>query len=287
MKPEPKKQTSKHFPSISEVTFIVDEEFYNAITKIFPISLTYRYFQPLDTEMADNPATVESIAIYYDHLLHGFRFPLYPFIVDILNAYNLIPAQLHANSSALIIGFVVQCLEHHINLSLAFFHEICYLKEVKKDTGYWMFSARKSYHVVGFRDSIVDRSKKFIMVNGSKNRPFSTVMKVPHKKPEGMLSGDAEKHGIATVPLRREEMNFYSFLGKVKEPGGGPVERVLGEGGSSIVVSEKKEAVEKESLAEGSTGDEVGDGETLAVLKNRKRRLIKTSDPAVVKKARA
>ncbi|GAB2296295.1 hypothetical protein Dimus_038415 [Dionaea muscipula] len=119
-----------------------------------------------------------------------------------------------------------------------------------------------------------------------------------------------------------EDMNFFSFVRKAKEAGGGPVEKILGEGDSSAEVPEKKvprrrkkksesesgttdvpdvsdapaesgqseglqEAAEKGGVAEESAGGEEGGDEPLVGLKPRKRKLIKTSDPAVAKKARA
>ncbi|GAB2270497.1 hypothetical protein Dimus_038852 [Dionaea muscipula] len=110
-------------------------------------------------------------------------------------------------------------------------------------------------------------------------------------------------------------MDFFTLVRKAKEAGGGPVEKILGEGDSSSEVLEKKvprrrmkkndsvsgtadvpdssdtpaEGGQSEGLqgAGDSTVEGEGDDEPLVGLKSRKRKSIKTSDPAVSKKTRA
>lgn len=71
----------------------------------------------------------DEMAVCYRFFELGLRFPLDTVIANILNAYNIMLAQLMPISFGLMVGFIVFCKRHGIDLSITLFRYFFFHKE--------------------------------------------------------------------------------------------------------------------------------------------------------------
>ncbi|GAB2295418.1 hypothetical protein Dimus_029587 [Dionaea muscipula] len=76
-----KKPLEKVFQDINVVRSSMDQKLFESIAKLFSMGKSFSYSLPLEADSAVNITTKGAIAVYYDHLLHGLRFPLHPFLI--------------------------------------------------------------------------------------------------------------------------------------------------------------------------------------------------------------
>lgn len=81
------------------------------------------------------------MALYEAFFKAGLRLPLHPFILNLLDRYELVPAQLVPNSIRTIVGFLVLCHLHGIEASLSLFR---YFYTLRKQAEWCSFAPRPS-----------------------------------------------------------------------------------------------------------------------------------------------
>ena len=77
-----------------------------------------------------------TLAIYEEDLAAGLRFPFHDLVVQVLNRYRIIPAQLAPNSFRLIVGFVVLCTLDSIRPYFPLFRSLFHLCKVLGSKGW-------------------------------------------------------------------------------------------------------------------------------------------------------
>lgn len=91
---------------------------------------------PVDRVVSSQPGRV---ALYSAFFKAGLRLPLHPFIVNLLDRYRLVPAQLVPNSIRTVVGFIVLCHFNGIEASLFLFRAFYTLR---KQSEWWSFAPR-------------------------------------------------------------------------------------------------------------------------------------------------
>lgn len=100
------------------------------------------------------------IAVYKDSMKTGLRFPLHPFAVEVLNAYNIIVSELYPNGWGCIIAFIMICTAIGVEPSLTAFRYIFRLRRCTAAQGLGWVSFQ---HQLGFLvlDKLKDSMKRF------------------------------------------------------------------------------------------------------------------------------
>ncbi|KAK3007236.1 hypothetical protein RJ639_015857 [Escallonia herrerae] len=93
-----------------------------------------------DEDESANMTTIDEIGVYLDMFINGFRVPLHPFFVKVLNAYGLAPGQLSPHAWRFMRFFIYQC--HRLGLKpkvrvFRWFFTIC---TITKQVGWYFFS---------------------------------------------------------------------------------------------------------------------------------------------------
>ena len=76
-----------------------------------------------------------TLAIYEEDLATGLRLPFHDLIIQVLNRYRVVPAQLAPNSFRLIVGFVVLCALGGIRPCFPLFWSLFHLCKVSGSKG--------------------------------------------------------------------------------------------------------------------------------------------------------
>ncbi|GAB2268403.1 hypothetical protein Dimus_003365 [Dionaea muscipula] len=148
------------------------------MTLAFPIPAEFRYHLPLPAEITISFERENCIVVYLDHFSNGLRFPLHPFITEVLHAYRLIPAQLTPTSIGYIICFIIRCEHLSTTPMLAVFNMCFLLKPEARRRGYYYFHPCQGYNVCRIEKAPPIWRRKFIVVETT-DWPFSTVPCTP------------------------------------------------------------------------------------------------------------
>ncbi|GAB2283868.1 hypothetical protein Dimus_039631 [Dionaea muscipula] len=105
----------------------------------------------------------EALAVHLDHFRNGLRFPLHPFILEVLKGFGMLPAWLTPESIGYIVSFLIRALESDLTPSLPAFQIIFQL--YRKDTNYFYFKPRPGYQPVYISESYNSWKEKFILVS--------------------------------------------------------------------------------------------------------------------------
>ncbi|KAK3015814.1 hypothetical protein RJ639_007239 [Escallonia herrerae] len=97
---------------------------------------------PSDGEVA-NMTTLNEIGVYYDTFVNGFRVPIHPFFIRVLNAYSLAPGQLSPHTWRFISFFIYQCLRLGLQPKLRVFRWFFTICTITRQVG-WYFLTRCS-----------------------------------------------------------------------------------------------------------------------------------------------
>ncbi|KAK3024719.1 hypothetical protein RJ639_044156 [Escallonia herrerae] len=68
-----------------------------------------------DENESANMTTIDEIGVYWDMFINGFRVPLHPFFIKVLNAYGLAPGQFSPHAWRFMSFFIYQC--HKLGLN--------------------------------------------------------------------------------------------------------------------------------------------------------------------------
>ncbi|GFP97044.1 hypothetical protein PHJA_001848500 [Phtheirospermum japonicum] len=85
-----------------------------------------------------------SLCLYEDMFRAGVRFPLHPSICEILDFYNVCPAQLAPNAWKVIIGFVTLASSMSLPVSAAVFSKMHKIQRHPGCSGVWYFTSDKT-----------------------------------------------------------------------------------------------------------------------------------------------
>ncbi|GAB2281542.1 hypothetical protein Dimus_016124 [Dionaea muscipula] len=140
-----KKESAKVFEKISEVRSEITESVLEGMKVLFSFFDEFSYHLPLSTESAIELQTENAIVLHCDHFVHGLRFPLHPFLMQVFNAHSVIPAQLAVNSTSLVIGFMIVLKKVGVEPNLHQFNEVLYLRELSGADGYYVFATNPGY----------------------------------------------------------------------------------------------------------------------------------------------
>ncbi|KAK3012404.1 hypothetical protein RJ639_012053, partial [Escallonia herrerae] len=97
---------------------------------------------PGDGEVA-NMTTLNEIGVYYDTFVNGFRVPIHPFFIRVLNAYSLVPGQLSPHAWRFISFFIYQCHRLGLQPRLRVFRWFFTICTITRQVG-WYFLTRRS-----------------------------------------------------------------------------------------------------------------------------------------------
>ncbi|KAK3008072.1 hypothetical protein RJ639_013515 [Escallonia herrerae] len=97
---------------------------------------------PGDGEVA-NMTTLKEIGVYYDTFVNGFRVPIHPFFIRVLNAYSLMPGQLSSHAWCFISFFIYQCHRLGLQPRLRVFRWFFTICTITRQVG-WYFLTRCS-----------------------------------------------------------------------------------------------------------------------------------------------
>ncbi|KAK4438488.1 hypothetical protein Salat_0183100, partial [Sesamum alatum] len=77
----------------------------------------FEIVNPIEYQRANNPPP-GCLTVYAAQCVCGLRFPLHPFLVDLLVVLGIPPSQLNPNSYRLVVGFLLCCQLYHIDPSV-------------------------------------------------------------------------------------------------------------------------------------------------------------------------
>ena len=85
--------------------------------------------------------------VYKDQLLAGVRFPLHPFLLDLLNHYQMPLAQIAPNGVRILIRFLLTYLENKVEPSVDLFRYFFQLRRGVQAKGYRFFQSRMAWKI--------------------------------------------------------------------------------------------------------------------------------------------
>lgn len=83
-------------------------------------------YLPSKTDRAYN--ATQDLCVFRDVLKGGLRFPLHPFIPEILGSYKIHPTQIHPNGWHLITCFMVRCKQLGVEPNVRIFRQMFNIK---------------------------------------------------------------------------------------------------------------------------------------------------------------
>ncbi|GAB2265916.1 hypothetical protein Dimus_037854 [Dionaea muscipula] len=167
--------------NIEEARCILDEDDFQHVRNAFPEAPGVKYFKPSHFETVMDFEKDESLAIHLDHFKNGLRFPLHPFVVEVLKGFGMLPAWLTPESIGYIVYFLIKAIESDLTPTLSAFQTVFQL--IRKETNYFYFKPRPGYHLVYIPDSYDSWKERFILVSGSDWYEFQPFMFPRHLYP--------------------------------------------------------------------------------------------------------
>jgi putative gypsy type transposon len=117
------------------------------------------------------------IAIYKDAMDTGLRFPLHPFAVELLNAYNITVSELYPNGWGCIVAFLIICSAVGVEPTLTAFRYIFRIRRCtsKQGPGWVSFQHRTGFLIVHkLKDSMKKFRNDFVFLYRAEPWPFKT-----------------------------------------------------------------------------------------------------------------
>ncbi|GAB2286592.1 hypothetical protein Dimus_039781 [Dionaea muscipula] len=148
---------------IEEARCIIDEDDFFHVKNAFPEAYGVTYFKPSSFDTVMNFEENEALAVHLDHFRNGLRFPLHPFILEVLKGFGMLPAWLTPESIGYIISFLIRALESDLTPSLPAFQTVFQL--CRKNTNYFCLKPRPGYQLVYISESYDSWKEKFILVS--------------------------------------------------------------------------------------------------------------------------
>ncbi|GAB2285781.1 hypothetical protein Dimus_039722 [Dionaea muscipula] len=167
--------------NIEEARCIIDEDDFQHVKNAFPEAPGVKYFKPSSFDTVMDFEENEALAIHLDHFKNGLRFPLHPFIVEVLKGFGMLPAWLTPESIGYIFCFLIKAIESDLTPSLSAFQTVFQLN--RKETNYFCFKRRPVYHPVYIPESYDSWKERFILVSGDDWHEFQPFVFPRHLYP--------------------------------------------------------------------------------------------------------
>ena len=158
-------------PMFEESTLIEEELSWLKIKYTIPDEFHLRL--PRAEEWVQNYPS-NTLGIYEEDLAAGLRLPFHDLIVQVLNRYRVVPAQLAPNFFRLIVGFVVLCALDGIRPRFPLFRSLFHLYKVSGSKGWWSFGPRKGRKVFSLPTSIHNWKGRYFFMSFDLDLGFST-----------------------------------------------------------------------------------------------------------------
>lgn len=94
------------FSSLDDISFVLSSSSVVSFLQKFSFPEGYEAIDPLPTDHAHHPS-LGCLTVYAAQLASGLRFPLHPFLVQVLNVLGASPSQLLPNSFRMAVGFIL------------------------------------------------------------------------------------------------------------------------------------------------------------------------------------
>ncbi|KAK3029539.1 hypothetical protein RJ639_038498 [Escallonia herrerae] len=95
-----------------------------------------------DENESANMTTINEIGVYWDMFINGFRVPLHPFFIKVLNAYGLAPGQFLPHAWHFMSFFIYQCHKLGLNPRVRVFRCFFTICSITKQVGWYFLSRR-------------------------------------------------------------------------------------------------------------------------------------------------
>lgn len=178
----------------------------------------YDYLAPGSYRSVLNPSPGQ-ILVYRAHLNLGLRFPLDPFIPEILNSYHLALHQLMPNSVANIVAFISMCNILRFPKTLTLFRTVFKLVEASPKfhgRGWFSFKCRKEYKVLERSQSNHAGFRNYF-IGVYYDEPWNIPVIAPNRMPDFGLN-------INVPPTQgRERLAAFYFLVEKFSASGEPI----------------------------------------------------------------
>ncbi|KAK3012295.1 hypothetical protein RJ639_012843 [Escallonia herrerae] len=89
-----------------------------------------------------NMATIDEIGVYWDMFINGFRVPLHPFFISVLNIYGLAPGQFSPHAWQFMSFFIYQCHKLGLRPRVRVFRWFFTICTITKQIGWYFLSRR-------------------------------------------------------------------------------------------------------------------------------------------------
>ncbi|GAB2267943.1 hypothetical protein Dimus_038690 [Dionaea muscipula] len=202
---------------IDDAKCSLDEDDFQHVKIAFPEAPGVRYYRPLHFETVLNFDRSESLAVHFDHFKNGLRFPLHPFMVDVLRGFGMIPSWLTPESIGYLISFLIKAKEVGLRPTLSAFQTVFQL--MRKETGYFYFKPRPGYCPVYVPKSLESWKQRFILVSSNDWNEFQpyTFPNYLNPTPSHLLTENDKwmltvcDAGMGTVPRMHEVVTLENL----------------------------------------------------------------------------
>ncbi|GAB2281257.1 hypothetical protein Dimus_039454 [Dionaea muscipula] len=140
----------------------------------FPKAPGVRYYRPLHFESVLNFERRESLAVHLDHFKNGIRFPLHPFLVEVMRGFGMIPSWLTPESIGYLVSFIIKAKEAYLRPTLSSFQTVFQL--IRKEIGYFCFKPHPNYCPIYVPESPDSWKQRFVLVSSSDWDEFQPYM---------------------------------------------------------------------------------------------------------------
>ncbi|GAB2276363.1 hypothetical protein Dimus_039185 [Dionaea muscipula] len=195
---------------IDDARCSLDEDDFQHVKIVFPEAPRVRYYRPLHFETVLNFEKRESLAVHLDHFKNGLRFPLHPFVVEVMRSFGVIPSWLTPESIGYLISFIIKAKEAGLRPTFSSFQTLFRL--TRKESCYFCFKSHPGYCPVYVPESPDSWKQRFILVSSSDWNEFQpyTFSNFLNPTPSHLLSENDKwmltvcDAGVGTVPRLHE-----------------------------------------------------------------------------------
>ncbi|GAB2281304.1 hypothetical protein Dimus_039458 [Dionaea muscipula] len=150
---------------IAETFCLLNENDLEHAKIAFPEAPRVKYFLPDCDELVIIFRRRQSLAVHLDHFKNGLRFPLHPFVVEVIRAYGMIPSWLTQESIGYLVSFIIRALEACLKPTLPTFK--CVYQLVDEGHGYFSFKPRPGYSPIYVPQSPDTWKQRFVLVTSN------------------------------------------------------------------------------------------------------------------------
>ncbi|GAB2268727.1 hypothetical protein Dimus_038732 [Dionaea muscipula] len=202
---------------IDDAKCSLDEDDFQHVKITFPEVPGVRYYRPLHFETVLNFDRDRSLAVHLDHFKSGLRFPLHPFVVDVLRGFGMIPLWLTSESIGYLISLLIKAKEAGLRPTLSAFQILFQL--MRKETCYFYFKPCPDFCPVYVPESLESWKQRFILVSSNdwdEFQPYTFPIYL-NPTPSHLLTENDQwmltvcDAGVGTVPCMHEVVTLENL----------------------------------------------------------------------------